>query len=256
MKSKLGELIAWELQDNWSFPVLEIIAVITTLQVMSFTTIQHDTTILVNVVVKPFFSNMSFVIIISATVVFGKSFADSIEKRKLVVLLSYPVSRTQVFIAKYLTNLLTLFLIFGSALLAQGISLFLFDGFFQPVLWAFTFLYLLLAVFFTSSLMTLISLTVKQLGLSTLIFLIYMFGIEYGLPINLTNPLTYLSLDIGPWASVQYSITWYTNWLNIGISSTGWPPQNCFLTAISYTLVGGVALFLASLVFINRIDLD
>lgn len=256
MKSKLRELIAWELQDNWSFPILEIIVAITILQALSLTTIMHDTHILINNIIKPFFANMSFVIIIAAAIVFGRSFGESIEKRKLVVLLSYPPSRTQVFAAKYLANLLTLFLIFGFALLAQGISVFLFEGLFPPAVWAFTFLYLLLTVFLAGSLMTLMALALKRFGLSILIFLIYMFGMEYWVPGNIRNPVSYLSLGRGPWASVDYSINWYTNWLNIGITASGWVSQNCFLTAIGYTLFGGMILLLASLFLINRIDLD
>lgn len=256
MKSKLRELMAWELQDNWSFPILEIILAITVLQALSFTTIMHGEVILVNEIIKTFFANMSFVIIIAAAIVFGRSFGESIEKRKLVVLLSYPPSRTRVFAAKYLANLLMLFLIFGSALLAQGISVFMFEGLFPRAVWAFTFLYLFLTVFFASSLMTLMALALKRFGLSILIFLIYMFGMEYWVPVNIRNPVSYLSLARAPWSSVHYSITWYKNWLNIGTTASGWVSQNCFLTAIGYTLIGGMILLLASLFLINKIDLD
>lgn len=254
MRGKLRELIAWELQDNWAFPILEIIIAITIIQVMSFTSFTREHT----EVAMPFFERMLFVIVISTAIVFGRSFGESIEKRKLIVLLSYPVSRTQVFIAKYLANFLTIFLIFGSALLVQGLSLFMFEGLFPPVQWAFMFLYLFFAIFFTTSFITFIALALKRFGLSILIFFIYMLGMGYWLspPQMVLGELgKYLTIDWGSYCSVVYSLTWYKNTLNIGVFRI-WVTQTFFLTAVGYVLVGGLIFLLASLFLINKIDLD
>lgn len=254
MRGGFRELIAWELEDNWAFPILELVIAIAIIQVMpivSLTRGYYD-------VVRPFFEAMLFVLVISTAIVFGRSFGESIEKRKLIVLLSYPVSRTRVFVAKYLANLLTVFLIFGAVLFAQGVSLFMFDGRIPLVAWFFMFLYLFLAVFFTGSLMTFIAIAIRRFGLSVLIFLIYVFGMEYWLSPPRTlikNPLAYLSLDRGPYSSVVYSYTWYYNTLNIGIARSG-VTQTFFLTTLGYMLGGGLIILLASLFLMNKIDLD
>jgi ABC-type transport system involved in multi-copper enzyme maturation permease subunit len=253
MTGKLRELIAWELQDNWAFPILEIVVAITIIQVMSIIT--YDFQRGVPDVAQPFFGSMVFVTVISVAVVFGRSFGEGIEKRKLVVLLSYPASRTKVFAAKYLANFLATLLIFGSVLFAEGLSLYMFDGVLPLDIWGFMFLYLFMAVFFTCSLMTVISVAVKRFGLSVLIFLIYVLGLQYWLPQDTHNPLAYLSLSLGLYGSVEYSYTWYHNTLNIGVHFTA-ITQTIFLTALCYFLVGGLVLFVASLFLMNRIDLD
>lgn len=252
MRGKLRELIAWELQDNWSFPILEIVVAIAIIQGMSFI---DFSTVKFDFFPKYFFENMQFIIVISAALVFGKTFGDSIEKRKLIVLLSYPVSRTQIFIAKYLGNLLTLFLIFGSVLLAQGVSFFMFEGIISPVVWAFMFLYLFLAVLLASSLMSFIALAVKRFGLSILIFLIYAFGTDYWLSsLSIHDPIAHLRLDLGPYASVSYLHVQYANWLNLHAMGTF--NQTHFSAALSYLLGGSLILLLASLLLIKKIDLD
>ena len=266
MTSRFRELLSWELQDNWAFPILEVVVAITIVQVMSITSFRRG----YGDLARPFFDAMPLVIVISAAIAFGRSFGEGIEKRKFVVLLSYPVSRIRLFASKYLANLLTTFIIFGSVLLAEGVSMFMFvssspngipvaGGVHEPVVWALMFLYLFLAVFFTASLMTFIALAVKRFGLSILIFLIYMFGTEYWLSppkMSNRNPLAYLTLDWGPFSSVNYAHCQYLNWLHIldhaGTSIT----QLFFLTTLGYMLGGGLILFFASLFLMNRIDLD
>lgn len=272
MKGKLRELMAWELRDNWFFPILEIVIAITIIQVMPIASYYG---------LRPsdYFEHMLFVIVISTAIVFGRSLAESIEKRKLIVLLSYPVSRTQVFVTKYLVNLLAIFLIFGSVLFAQGILHLMFmDPMYYAVYfhgleytaegvslflvpWAFLFLYLFLAIFFASSLMTFIAIAIKRFGISVLIFLIYMFGMEYWLSPTMIaggikNPVAHLSLVTGPWGSVDYLNKWFVNWLNIGLHMKQQFTQAHLSVALGYMLGAGLILFLASLFLINKIDLD
>ena len=256
MRGKLRELMAWELQDTWAFPILEIVIAICIIQVMSITSYGAGAPS------RSYFESMLLVIVISSAIVFAKSFGESIEKRKLIVLLSYPVSRRRLFIAKYLANLLVVFLIFGFVLFAEGVAQFAFaSGSLEIFAWTLMFLYLFLVVFFASSLMTFLAIAVKRFGLSIFVFLIYMFGMEYWLryPIiegGINNPLAHLSLDLGPWASIDYVYTCYVNWLNIGIhAGTQWT-QSHFLAALGYLVGGGLALFLASLFLINKMDLD
>lgn len=264
MTGKLRELIAWELQENWPFPMLELILAISIIQVLPIVSFERW----VNDVSRPFWPSMVFVVAISAAVIFGRSFGEGIEKRKLVVLLSYPVSRVQVFVAKFLANLLTTLLVFGSVLFVQGASLFMFDPgvhtFFTrsgdqglaSTVWALMFLSLFLVVFFTSSLMTFLALAVKRFGLSILVFLVYIFGMEYWAG-NASSkvPRAYLSLDFGPRSIVRYLTEWYFNSLGVGRMGLG-ITFDFFLTAFGYLLVGGLVCVLASLVLMWRIDLD
>lgn len=248
--------MSWELRDNWSFPTLEIVVALTVVQALSFSRFGHNYYEIDPYVLSSFFENMLFVLILSAAIVFGRSFGESIEKRKLVVLLSYPVSRAKLLLVKYLTNSLMLFLVFGLGLLAQGISLFLFDGVVLPVTWSFAFLYLLLEVLFTSSLMSFFALATKKFGLSILIFLVYMFGMQYWIPINSKAPTSYLLLDLASWNSVRYLEVRFVNWLNINHHVGTSVPDTCFLTGLAYMLGGGLLLFLASFFIMKRMDLD
>jgi ABC-type transport system involved in multi-copper enzyme maturation permease subunit len=254
MSRKFFELMSWELRDNWSFPILEIVVALTVLQALSFSRFRHDYYGIDPFILSSFFENMLFVLVLSAAIVFGRSFGESVEKRKLLVLLSYPVSRAKLFSVKYLTNSLMLFLVLGLGLLAQGTSLFLFDGLVLPVTWGFAFLYLLLEVLFVSSLMSFFALATRRFGLSILIFLVYMFDMQYWIPINIKAPTSYLLLDLASSNSVWYLEAKFWNLLNIN-HGTG-VPTICFLTGLAYMLGGGLLLFLASLFIMKRMDLD
>lgn len=264
MTGKLRELIAWELQDNWAFPVLELILAITIIQVLPIVSLYRNITNFS----KPFWRSMVYVFIICVAVIFGRSFGEGVEKRKLVVLLSYPVSRVRVFAAKFLANFLALLLVFGGVLFVEGFSYFMFKSVnreiysltifdLAPTIFALMFLSLFLVVFFTSSLMTFLSLAMKRFGLSIMVFLVYAFGVEYwtDLQFGTKDPGLYLSLRSGPNAIVTYLRTWYFNTLGLGYSKTG-ITISIFLTAFCYLLVGGLLLLLASLFLMRRIDLD
>lgn len=264
MTSKLRELMAWELQENWAFPVLELILAISIIQVLPIVSFGRW----LNDVSRPFWPAMVFVFAVSAAVIFGRSFAEGIEKRKLVVLLSYPVSRVQVFAAKFLANLLTTLLVFGSVLFWEGVLLFMFEPTVQtmvvtsadsglaPTIWALMFLSLFLVVFFTCSLMTFLALAVKRFGLSVLVFLVYIFGMEYWVGgAGSKVPQAYLSLSFGPRSITRYLTEWHFNSLGVGRMGLG-VTFDFFLVAFGYLLVGGLVCVLASLVLMWRIDLD
>ena len=257
VKNKFLELMSWEIRDNWTFPILEIVIALVIVQTLSYTTFHHDYhgTESFRGVWYVFFTKTFFVLVLSTAIVFGRSFGESIEKRKLIVLLSYPVSRIRLFLAKYLTNFLVLFLIFGLALLVEGTSLFLFDGIVPPVTWSFAFLYLMLEILFVSSLMTFFTLATKRFGLSILIFLVYMFGMQYWIPVNTDAPLYYTLIDVASWSSVTKLEQWYFNTLGIGHVS-GDPPYICFVAGTVHLVLVGLALFLMSFFIMRRMDLD
>jgi len=266
----MRELMAWELQESWAFPILELILAVTIIQVLPFFIMSRGDSDIVSSISDPFWTSMVFVFAICAAVVFGRSFGESIEKRKMVVLLEYPVSRFQVFAAKFLANLLGGLCVFGFALLVEGLLAWMFEpsvdwAFYNvwyanyslaPAIWAFMFLSLLLVVFFTSSLMSFLALATKRFGLSVLVFLVYIFGLEYWTGTLGNNvPGYYLSLARGPHALVNYLWTFYYKAAGLGSARTEvtWP---LFLTALCYLLVGGLVLLCVSLVLIWRMDLD
>lgn len=265
MTGKLRELIAWELQENWAFPILELILAVSIIQVLPIVSFYRG----YNDVSGPFWPAMTFVFSISAAIIFGRSFAESIEKRKVIVLLSYPVSRVQVFVAKFLANFTSTLLVFGSVLLIEGVSLFMFtpgtstivdyakDMGLAPTIWGLMFLSLFLVVFFTSSLMTVIALAIKRFGLSILVFLTYIFGVQYWITSggNYKALQAALSLNIGPHAVVRYLTGWYYNTLGIGRGSLEYTTQ-FFTATLGYFLVCGIICFIVSLIIMRRIDLD
>ncbi|OGD45006.1 hypothetical protein A3K79_01325 [Candidatus Bathyarchaeota archaeon RBG_13_46_16b] len=270
MTGKIRELMAWELQESWAFPILELILAVTIIQVLPFFMLSRGDADIISSVSMPFWKSMAFVFAISAAVISGRSYGESIEKRKMVVLLEYPVSRFQVFISKFLANLLSMLCVFGSALLVEGILAWMFEptvtwSFYQvwfadysiaPAIWGFMFVSMFLVVFFASSLMSFLALATKRFGLSVLIFLVYIFGLEYWTE-TLSNkvPEAYLSLVQGPIGIVNYLSQEYFRVMGLGKANLGtaWP---LFLTAFSYLLVGGIVLLCASMVLMRRMDLD
>ena len=255
VKNKFLELMSWEIRDNWAFPILEIVIALVIVQTLSYTTFHYDYHGADHDIWRAFFTKSFFVLVLSTAIVFGRSFGESIEKRKMIVLLSYPVSRVRLFLAKYLTNFLMLFLVFGLALLVEGATLFLFVGVVPPVTWSFAFLYLLLEVLFVSSLMTFFALATKRLGLSLLIFLVYMFGMQYWIPVNTKDPVYYTLIDVASWTSVNKLQSWYINTFTIHHSST-FPPYICVVAGTLHMVIVGLALFLVSFFIMRRMDLD
>jgi len=247
--------MSWELRDNWTFPILEIVIALVIVQTLSYTTFHYDYHNTDHNIWRAFFTKSFFILVLSTAIVFGRSFGESIEKRKLIVLLSYPVSRARLFLAKYLTNFLMLFLVFGSALLVEGATLFLFEGVVPPVTWSFGLLYLFLEVFFVSSLMTFFALATKRLGLSLLIFLVYMFGMQYWIPVNTRDPFYYTLIDVASWNSVNKLESLYFNTLGLGTSST-FPSYICFVAGTIHLVLVGLALFWVSLFIMRWMDLD
>lgn len=264
MTGKLRELIAWELHENWAFPILELILAVSIIQILPIVSFYRT----INDVSMPFWPAMVFIFSITAAIVFGRSFAEGIEKRKLIVLLSYPVSRVQVFAAKFLANLLATLLLFGAVLLVEGASLFMFTpgpntavvasrNTLAPTTWVLMFLSLFLVVFFTSSLMTVFALAVKRFGLAVLAFLIYIFGIEYWVTAGGSYKALHaaLSIEVGPEAIVRYLDCWYFNTLGLGHMGHG-VAWEFFVVAFSYLLVGGLVCLLAGFILMWRADLD
>jgi len=250
--------MSWEIRDNWAFPILEIVVALVIVQTISYTSVFHDyhRTQSWRGPWEAFFTKTFFVLVLSAAIVFGRSFGESIEKRKLIVLLSYPVSRARLFLAKYLTNFLMLFLIFGLALLVEGVTLFMFDGVVPPATWSFAFLYLMLEIIFASSLMTFFALATKRFGLSILIFLVYMFGMQYWIPVNIDDPVYYTLIDVASRASVNKLEQWYINTFVVGSRASGEPPYICFVAGTVHLVLVGLAFFLVSFFIMRRMDLD
>lgn len=263
--------MSWELQESWSFPILELVLAVSIIQALTFQLIQPEDAYVLGSVSGPFWRSMLFLFAITAAVVFGRSFGESIEKRKMVVLLGYPVSRRQVFLSKFSGNLLVGLLVFGVVLLAEGALAFLFEprvtwapysgGWYSmhsiaPAIWGFMFLSLFLVVFFTSSLMSFLALATKRFGLSILVFLVFVFGLEYWTgTLGNAEPLAYLSLSRGPSAIVSYLSATYYRYIGLGNMGTG-ITFNLFTTALCYLLIGAVVLFVFSLLLLRRMDLD
>ena len=271
MTGKTRELVSWELQESWSFPILELVLAVSIIQALTFQLIQPEDAQVLGGVSDPFWRSTLFLFAITAAVVFGRSYGESIEKRKMVVLLGYPVSRKEVFLSKFSANLFACLLVFGTVLLAEGVLAFLFEPrvtwapysgawysvySIAPAIWGFMFLSLSLVVFFTSSLMSFLALATKRFGLSILVFLVFIFGLEYWTgTLGNAEPLAYLSLSRGPAAIVSYLSAAYYRAMGLGHMGTGITFE-LFSTALCYLLIAGVALFVVSLLLLRRMDLD
>jgi ABC-type transport system involved in multi-copper enzyme maturation permease subunit len=167
----------WELEEIWRFPALELFVAIAVF--FALNTPRSDITYT--------FSNFQLLIIevILVAVFYARSVASCIEKREILVLLSNPIKRTSLFLSKFLTNLLIIFLICASVVVAGSYLMFL-----EP--WDTKIFIGLLIVFinilFLSTLSFTSSLILKTTWGGTILPVIIYFGLAFGIPQNSDFP--------------------------------------------------------------------
>lgn len=137
-------LFRWELEKNLSLPVLTFLIVSALIVVLAQTnsSVLSDRNFL-----NLYFGsgNVFYILTIVASAFLSRSFAGSIEKGELNLLLSYPIKRWEIFISKFTTIFITIFIVYSVAF-SLRIYLYLlspYDPLFYLSLFAF-FLHLLL----------------------------------------------------------------------------------------------------------------
>lgn len=177
MKEKLFQLMLWELEEIWRFPALEFVVGVAVF--FGLNTPRFDIT----------YTFVNFLLCLMQVIIvatfYARSVAACIEKREILVLLSHPVKRTSLFLSKFLTNLLVIFLIFGSVVVA-GAPLMLLEPWdikvFIGLMIVFINVLFLSALSFTSSLI------LRSTWAGTILPIMVFFGLAYGIPQEFNFP--------------------------------------------------------------------
>jgi ABC-type transport system involved in multi-copper enzyme maturation permease subunit len=172
--SQLRKLLVWEFEEYLAFPMLEIIVmvailtvltprIIETLPVFSYENLLSG--------IQPIFLFLIFVV----GVLFCHSYAGSISKGEMKMILSYPVHRSKLFLSKFITLFSILFVVYTSVFMLQIPLLSL--NFFEPMLYV-SVLIVGLHIFLVCTISTALSLVTKNEVLSILASVLLLFGIE------------------------------------------------------------------------------
>jgi len=171
---KMKRLIAWELEEYWSSPVLEFVvfaAVIAALN-LPVRTINFEERYL------NFGSSMAFIfvfLIFTTGSLFARSFAGSLNKGEMKIMLSYPLDRTSVFVSKFVSSFLMLSVVFAAVyslnipLLALDLS--------EPMFYV-SLAAMVMQLFFLCTVATAISLATRNEIVTFLAHVLFFFGTE------------------------------------------------------------------------------
>jgi len=172
--SQLRKLLVWEFEEYFAFPMLEIIVMVAVLTVLTPVIIET----------LPVFSYVNLLsgvqtiflfLIFVASVLFCHSYAGSISKGALKMILSYPVHRSELFLAKFITLFTILSIVYGIVFMVQIPLLSL--NFFEPMMYV-SVLIVLLQLFLVCTISTALSLVTKNQVLSILASALLLLGIE------------------------------------------------------------------------------
>jgi ABC-type transport system involved in multi-copper enzyme maturation permease subunit len=171
---KLKRLIAWELEEYWSLPVLELVvfaAVIAALNLPVMITDFQERYLNLG-----FSMALIFVFLIFTTgSLFARSFAGSLSKGEMKTMFSYPLERTTVFISKFVSTFLMLSVIFAAVyslnvpLLALDLS--------EPMFYV-SLAAMVIQLFLLCTVATAISLVTRNEIVTFLAHVLLFFGIE------------------------------------------------------------------------------
>ncbi|MGD6808332.1 MAG: ABC transporter permease [Candidatus Bathyarchaeia archaeon] len=171
---QLRRLLVWELEESFAFPMLEVILVIAVLTVLTPAIIEVSPAFsYVNLTsgIQPIFLFLIFI----AGVLFCHSYAGSISKGETKMVLSYPVQRSKLFLAKFIA-LFTVLSIVYIGVFALQIPLLALNPF-EPMFYA-SLLLVILQLFLVCTMSTFLSVVTKNEVLSILASALLFFGIE------------------------------------------------------------------------------
>ncbi len=171
---QLRRLLVWELEESFAVPMLEVILVIAVLTVLTPAVIEFSpASSYVNLTsgIRPIFLFLIFV----TGVLFCHSYAGGIARGETKMILSYPVQRSKLFLAKFIA-LFTVLSIVYTGVFALQIPLLALNPF-EPMFYA-SLLLVLLQLFLVCTISTALSVVTANEVLSILASALLLFGIE------------------------------------------------------------------------------
>lgn len=175
MNSKiLVRLMKWELEEYMSFPLFEILLVVSIYSILNMPalTIIPDVT----------YSNLHwgiqevfFLLIFVVSAIFARSFAGSFVKGEIKLLLSYPIKKWQLFVSKFSILFFIISVVYCAIFSAQ---IYLLDlNPFEPMIYV-SMLGLILQILLFSSIAMSLSLLIKNEIISILAPIFLLYGLE------------------------------------------------------------------------------
>lgn len=230
----LRRLLILELERYWNFPVAEVIFAIA---MFAFWNRQLRADQLgLSYVYVPIF----LIFIVGVTT--ARSFAGSIGSREMITLLSYPLERRSIFVAKFIVNLLMPFALFAVVVLFTNPILGL--NILEPEIYV-TMTILFVHTLFLCSVAMLISLAVKSETMSVFAFVLSLFGFEFSL-VFLESPYVYLTLVGGHNVIFEY----LTSLFNSTYSRYAFQD---FTLAFAFPLATSAVVLIASFIYFQWI---
>lgn len=173
-RNRFFKLIVWEFEQFLNFPILEFLIASTVFLVLYQPITHHQfSTIWENLHMNNSFL-MIFIVFI-ACAVFSRSYAGTLDRGEIKMLLSYPIKRWELFSAKFVTQFFVLSAIY-LAIFSLNIPLLELNPF-SPMLYA-SILGFLLHLLVVCSVTTAVSLLVKKETITVLVSAIPLFGLE------------------------------------------------------------------------------
>ncbi|MCL2173184.1 MAG: ABC transporter permease subunit [Candidatus Bathyarchaeota archaeon] len=171
---QLRKLLVWELEECFAFPMLEVILVGVVLTVLTPAIIEVSSAFSYNNLLSGIQTIFLFLIFI-AGVLFCHSYAGGISRGETKMILSYPVQRSKLFLAKFIALFAVLSAVYIGVFALQ-ISLLALNPF-EPMFYA-SLLLVFLQLFLVCTISTMLSVVTKNEVLSILASALLLFGIE------------------------------------------------------------------------------
>lgn len=239
-------LMRWDLKEYFSFPVFEIVLFIAVFSILNTSSIVLS--------YKESYSNlhwgiqnMFFFLMISICAVFSRTFAGAFSKSEIKTLLSYPIKRSNLFLAKYSTMFLTLLATYASVwtlqLYIQALSPL------EPMFWA-SILAMIPELLLLSAITVTIALVVKNELVSIFASILILYGIE-----NLASGGNFLLFSTGRYKILfgYFSILTHGH-LPMGIMYV--PTHEDVAIAVSAPILISIILLISSMAYFRKMQID
>ncbi|MGB9914876.1 MAG: ABC transporter permease [Candidatus Bathyarchaeales archaeon] len=171
---QVRELIMWELEEYLSFPSLEILIIIAIFTILSSPIVETTPALSFSNLISGARTIFMFLIFVTV-IIFSHSYAGSIERGETKMLLSYPVKRGHLFLAKFTVLFTVIFIIYAGVFALQIYLLAL--NILEPLFYTLV-LFLALQILLICSVTTALSLITKSEIMASLLSTLFLFGLE------------------------------------------------------------------------------
>jgi ABC-type transport system involved in multi-copper enzyme maturation permease subunit len=172
--NQLRKLLAWELEEYLAFPIIEVVILIAIFTVLTPTIIETSATRSYSNLLSGIQTIFLFLIFVAGAL-FCHSYAGSLSKGETKLILSYPVQRSHLFLAKFTALFTVLFAVYAGVFALQIYLLTLSP--FEPLFYA-SLLFVALQLLLVCTISTALSVVTKNEMLSILVSALMLFGIE------------------------------------------------------------------------------